>query len=542
MKLFIYISTIFILVGCKNKVQLEDNWVSIQKIINTQKIQITSNGIIDLNSIKQEGEAVIGTSQKLEQVNLVIVVDNSGSMHDNQDNLAGNFQTFINNLTDPITHELFADIKIALVSSDGTWGINNGNNPDCATRANDSIQLGGCFGNDSLNMVSDAITTAGDIGCGVERPLYFGKRVIEENIGGCFTGRESAKKYIFILTDEDERPAALSNFTSICATISDAAVNAYKEDLASHAIDLYSISHPVGYNNNECYASSGAPATKLRAIVNNPNRNYDIDGNFGAHMENFASAVKIDITQTEYKVSDSKVGFFNLYKSKDGQSFEPMNTSEYVLTNNENLAVFNIDSAYLTSLYQQGYRSFKWKYINILPEIKFENNVLIRELLINDISILTNYTLNANTPLNVEEYINTYDPNMQETQYAIKIKFSVPSLTIQLSDPIASSIKIAVNGVSGNTPSNVNINGNIISINSINYSAPETIYSISYLKNSDYIIPLRSTTIQKDTLSVSIDDEVLDSDQYELLLDSIKINLSVPLREGMRIKVNYIGK
>jgi len=182
--------------ACMNPPLLEDSWKDFEVVIGDSRKKpysaITKNHAIEENS----------------NVDLVFVVDSSGSMIEEHKNLADNFSVFVNNLDSDF------DILMALVTSDG-YAMNDddaGNFDSWSRFCNlpgtevQSVSYGLFSASNLLNATGyldpdNYDKYIGTGGCHNERPLYYGYNMFINNSNF----RENTHRVMIVLTDEDER-------------------------------------------------------------------------------------------------------------------------------------------------------------------------------------------------------------------------------------------------------------------------------------------------------------------------------------------------
>ncbi len=170
------------------------------------------------------------------KVDLLFVIDNSGSMEKNQANLKRNFDDFINvlrNIPDGNGGVSLPDVHIGVVTSDAGCGSNNGDDGLLQTKdfsaggagvtcaalqgnqfISDVAGVGGAREVNYSGELADAFTciaSTGINGCGFEQHLESMKRAITKaKTGAANNGflREDAYLAVVILADEDDCSAA----------------------------------------------------------------------------------------------------------------------------------------------------------------------------------------------------------------------------------------------------------------------------------------------------------------------------------------------
>jgi hypothetical protein len=156
----------------------------------------------------------------IRNVDVVFVIDNSGSMSQEQDNLARNFPTFM----DELANVQGADIRIGVVSSDmgsGPTGTNGcgvtpgDNGVMCSLKGVDrcaacGVQAGGRYlrtvmpnyaGN--VRDVFSCIARLGTSGCGFEHSIGALQRALESTENGDFLRPDAYLAFVLITDEED---------------------------------------------------------------------------------------------------------------------------------------------------------------------------------------------------------------------------------------------------------------------------------------------------------------------------------------------------
>lgn len=161
-------------------------------------------------------------SMATEGVDVLFVIDNSGSMSQEQASLAANFQRFISNLE--TTYGRLPDLHIGVISTDMGAGANPGTG--CSATGDDgSLHTNTACGIDDAyiididdgaggriqnhdNSLADAfscISQLGINGCGFEQPLNSLRRALDgSNPGNDGFLRDGAMLAVVILSDEDD--------------------------------------------------------------------------------------------------------------------------------------------------------------------------------------------------------------------------------------------------------------------------------------------------------------------------------------------------
>ncbi|HET6280690.1 MAG TPA: hypothetical protein VFH73_06990, partial [Polyangia bacterium] len=163
------------------------------------------------------------------ELDIVFMIDNSGSMKEEQENLTRNFPVFMKEL-EAASPRGMLDVHIAVISSDlgaasgimfcngsGDDGVfqnrPRGNNGSCTALPRDSFIIAGPAGNNFSGLIADVfscIATLGTEGCGFEHQLASLRRALgkdptvgmpPQNNGFL---RPSARLGIIIITDEDD--------------------------------------------------------------------------------------------------------------------------------------------------------------------------------------------------------------------------------------------------------------------------------------------------------------------------------------------------
>lgn len=178
---------------------------------------------VDPNQDKEEFKDI--PVQLNRDLDLIFMIDNSGSMAEEQDNLAANFPQFINVLQ--TIEGGLPNVHIAVISSDvgaGPFNISgcsgNGDNGDFRKGATDSCaQLGtanyiqdisdGAGGRTTnytgtLADTFSCMATLGSNGCGFEQQLESLRRALNGNPNNAGFLRDSAFLGIVFVTDEDD--------------------------------------------------------------------------------------------------------------------------------------------------------------------------------------------------------------------------------------------------------------------------------------------------------------------------------------------------
>ncbi|HEY5935329.1 MAG TPA: hypothetical protein VIU61_11855 [Kofleriaceae bacterium] len=160
-------------------------------------------------------------------VDILFVIDDSGSMADKQNNLAANFPNFIDVLN--TIQGGLPDVHIGVVSSDmgvrATDGNTAGGIPGCTSSGkNGTLQLGQATGmvtdqfisdiklpdgtrqinyTGQLNTVFGAMAKLGAMGCGFEQHLHAMRRALEANANPGFVRPDAFLAVIFIADEDD---------------------------------------------------------------------------------------------------------------------------------------------------------------------------------------------------------------------------------------------------------------------------------------------------------------------------------------------------
>lgn len=158
-----------------------------------------------------------------EGVDILFVIDNSGSMNEEQQSLAVNLNRFITALGG--TDGVLPDVHLGIVSADIGVGPNNGgtgcsvegddgdllSNPACGLTERYIIDIDDGAGGRIRNYTGDLSDTfacsalLGINGCGFEQPLASMRRALDgSNIGNTGFLRPEAMLAVVILTDEDD--------------------------------------------------------------------------------------------------------------------------------------------------------------------------------------------------------------------------------------------------------------------------------------------------------------------------------------------------
>jgi len=177
-------------------------------------------------------------------VDLLVVIDNSQSMHDEQVNLAANFQHLVRSLTSPADddgdgepdHAAVTDLHVGIVSTDvGVLGAPNIRSCDRrGPQGDDGIliwepratEVAGCAASyptflsydpdgtdehvlrtpDELDTAFECLAMLGTDGCGYEQPLEAMARALDVHGAGANRGflREDSLLAIVMLTDEED--------------------------------------------------------------------------------------------------------------------------------------------------------------------------------------------------------------------------------------------------------------------------------------------------------------------------------------------------
>ena len=232
--------------SCKNEAFIEDRWKEISVRISNLQMNFIKEFFIDHNR----------------KVDLVISVDNSYSMLDNQIQLGNSFDSFVANLDSTV------DLHLSIVTSDSA-----------------SPRGRSCFTSSYFYQIPNVIRTIGVDGSIFERPLEFGYEAIFNSSAACF--RAGAHKFIFLVTDEDERKATEDESIDLWLQ------NWFIDQLNNHNINLFTVT-----DNYDDVALSN--------IVNNVGgTNYSIYGNYGVFLADFAD--DINLTTLTYSFSSDEL-------------------------------------------------------------------------------------------------------------------------------------------------------------------------------------------------------------------------------------------
>jgi hypothetical protein len=151
------------------------------------------------------------------KVDFLFIIDNSGSMAVEQENLTPSFPGFIDGIESAL--EQVDEYQVGVVTTDAY--VYNNAAPGCSTLGGLVVQTGGsdssssvcgpyAAGNnfmteaDNLNVTFACAADVGTAGDGCERPMDAMTNVLDKTVGGCNTGylRDDALLVLVIITDE----------------------------------------------------------------------------------------------------------------------------------------------------------------------------------------------------------------------------------------------------------------------------------------------------------------------------------------------------
>ena len=196
------------------------------------------------------------------KVDLLVVVDNSGSMGEEQRALALNFPALIDELMAPTNpeHDPVTDLNIAIVSTDmgsagyelntcqhGAWGYDRGDDgcflstpsatvPGCMATYPQHLHRGAdnaeAYPLDQMGADFACIATLGTGGCGFEQQLEAARKSLTDNMGpgGCNAGflRDDSILAVVVVSDEED-----------CSVGDPTIQNPHRTDLACMNIRCY---------------------------------------------------------------------------------------------------------------------------------------------------------------------------------------------------------------------------------------------------------------------------------------------------------------
>ena len=191
---------------------------------NARPIEVPLPRIVAIKTLK--------FPQTLEtKVDLLFVIDNSGSMGQEQANLAKQFPKLVDALRRPDLGDRIPNVRIGVVSTDlgaGNYGLpscevqggdggklqNTPRKPGCAGPADawisysfetDKTNIPGCSGDgvDCVKSSFSCIAQLGTEGCGFESPLEAARKALDPNVNPGFLRKDALLAVVFI-TDEDD--------------------------------------------------------------------------------------------------------------------------------------------------------------------------------------------------------------------------------------------------------------------------------------------------------------------------------------------------
>ena len=275
---YLLIIIIFLgLISCNNPYHLEDRWREYRTIVKHNQVNVFPEFSFEVKN----------------QVDLVLAIDNSGSMQAEQQALGANFQNFISNLNERI------NIRIMIVSSDSSTPKGRG-----------------CYSRDHFPEIPDLISNIGVTGSNYEKPIKHGYAVFQNNPSFCF--RENSYKYLLVLTDEDERQHRIDK------SILPEQRQWYISEFLINDIKLHGVIQNGSY-----------PAAIAEILNETGGTRYNIYGDYGTLMANFAD--DMNETVLDFAFTDTNPDHINpqsvyvFLKPEGSDTFEsvPMDDEEY---------------------------------------------------------------------------------------------------------------------------------------------------------------------------------------------------------------------
>jgi hypothetical protein len=225
-------------------------------------------------------------TQACGKMDILFVVDNSGSMLEEQENLADNFPRFIEVL-DNFDNELDYRVGVTTTGRDYTWQIDSplGPLPNSQTGGDNGALLQSCgmtrrwvekADADRSNTFSCA-AEVGDQGPAMEMPLAVIKQAFSDRVSdGTNAGflRDDALLAIVILTDEDDcsyEQSVTLGLTEIACTAKVEPVTTYKSflDNLTGGAGRWAVAAIAGPGPGQCESEFGsaAEATRLKNLA-----------------------------------------------------------------------------------------------------------------------------------------------------------------------------------------------------------------------------------------------------------------------------------
>lgn len=213
-----------------------------------------------------------------DEVDLLITVDNSSSMHEAQEALHHNFSVFVARLNQSI------DFRVAIVTSDSSELVGK----TCYERNNSE---------NTLDQIPQAIDSIGTRGSKLESPLYYSLEAFKKLnlVPGCF--RNSAAKVLLVVTSENECiPGAISTDEDPEPSIKRGSINDpeqytqnwYVNEFRGLGVNIYSVTSHYRYNGSLYFGND------VRYIVSQLGGiDFDILSDYGALFTELAAEVNL---------------------------------------------------------------------------------------------------------------------------------------------------------------------------------------------------------------------------------------------------------
>ncbi|MCE9578914.1 MAG: hypothetical protein K8W52_37665 [Deltaproteobacteria bacterium] len=248
---------------------------------------------VDAQVVSTGDAAVDGaTSTACDRIDLLFVIDDSGSMAEEQANLATNIPAFIDVLDTAVGSSgapLDYHLGFTTTGRDVSYSVAvPGIPPITQTEQGDDGELRGACGLDrkwlargdaSAASIASCRAQVGTAGPSLEMPLYATRLATNERVvnGGPNAGflRATAPLVVVVLTDEDDCSREDNNFTTdangdACQPASLQAVTAYRDylDLLKGRHDLWSMAIVADNSSTMCSSPFGTavPASRLMAL------------------------------------------------------------------------------------------------------------------------------------------------------------------------------------------------------------------------------------------------------------------------------------